>query len=153
MDWFIAPHTRADLHVFTGINFSGERRVTSIHPAGGRQGATLNNFKIRSLALVGPPGTRIYLCTSVLEEGWEDRPWRAMTVDKKVAYRTKDGKWAVRIPDLDWLDKANAHRTDPDFQQSFPQVGSPDDGSGWTFGRSGAMPIKDNVAAIRVVKG
>jgi len=150
MDWNIAPHSRVDLHVFSGINFSGERRVASIHPAGGLQKSKLNNFKFRSIAIVGRPGTRVIMCTSVLDIGWEARPWRAMIIKKSDGYRMKDGKLAIRIPDLDWLDAGNAHRTDPDFQQTFPQVGSPDDGTGWTYGRSGNLSLNDNIQQIRV---
>jgi hypothetical protein len=150
MDWIIAPHSRVDLHAFSGINFSGERRDTSIHPAGGLQRSKLKNFKFRSIAIVGRPGTRVILCTSVLDIGWETRPWRAMIIKKSDGYRMKDGKLAIRIPDLDWLDAGKAHRTDPDFQQTFPQVGSPDDGTGWTYGRNGSMSLNDNIMQIRV---
>jgi hypothetical protein len=152
MEWHIAPHTRIDIHVFSGINFSGERRVASVHPAGGRQGNSLNDFAFRSIAISGPLGTTLVMCTSVLEIGWEDRPWRALALVKGQGFRTKEGKRAVRIPDLDWLDASNAHRTDPDFQQSFPQVARLEDGEGFTFGRSGAMSLNDNIKQIRIFR-
>ncbi len=152
MEWTIAPHTRADIHAFSGINFSGERRAASIHPAGGLQGDKFKDFAFRSVAIVAPPGTFVVLATSVLPEGWDERPWRALQVLRSDAYRTKDGKLAVRIPDLDWYDKGTAHRTDPDFQQTFPQVLTFAEGTGWTFGRSGTMPLKDNIKAIHIIK-
>ena len=98
MEWNIAPHSRVDLHVFSGINFSGERRLSCIHPAGGLQKSRLKNFQFRSIAIVGRPGTRVILCTSVLDIGWESRPWRAMVIKKSDGYRMKDGKLAIRIP-------------------------------------------------------
>jgi len=152
MEWQIESHTRADIYVWSGINFSGERRMASVHPAGGRQGSSLKDFAFRSIAITGPIGTTIVLCTSVLDIGWESRPWRALRVMKGVGYRTKDGKPAVRIPDLDWYDDANAHRTDPDFQQSFPQVADPEGASGWTFGRTGSMSLNDNIKQVRVFR-
>ena len=150
MEWNIAPHSRVDLHVFSGINFSGERRLSCIHPAGGLQKSRLKNFQFRSIAIVGRPGTRVILCTSVLDIGWESRPWRAMVIKKSDGYRMKDGKLAIRIPDLDWLDPGNAHRTDPDFQQTFPQVEGPDAGTGWTYGRCGNLSLQDNIKQIRI---
>jgi len=150
MEWNIAPHSRVDLHVFSGINFSGERRLSSIHPAGGLQKSRLKNFKFRSIAIVGHPGTRLTLCTSVLDIGWETRPWRSMVILKSDGYRMKDGKLAIRIPDLDWLDKGSAHRTDPDFQQTFPQVESLEGATGWTYGHSGSLSLNDNIKQIRI---
>jgi len=152
MEWHFEPHTRADIYVWSGINFSGERRMASVHPAGGRQGNSLKDFAFRSIAIAAPLGTTVVLCTSVLDIGWETRPWRAMRIIKGHGYRTKDGKRAVRIPDLDWGDAANAHRTDPDFQQSFPQVADIDKAEGWTFGRSGAMSLNDNIKQIRIFR-
>jgi hypothetical protein len=152
MEWHIAPHTRLDIHVFSGINFSGERRVTSIHPAGGRQGNALNNFAFRSIAISGPIGTTLVMCTSVLDIGWEARPWRAIRVIKGEGFKTKEGKIAVRAPELDWFDASNAHRTDPDFQQTFPQVTKFEDGTGWSFGRSGTMVLNDNIKQMRAFR-
>ena len=112
MEWHIAPHSRVDIHVFSGINFSGERRITNIHAAGGRQGSALNDFAFRSIAISGPIGTTVVLCTSVLDIGWESRPWRAFRVIKGAGFRTKEGKIAIRAPELDWFDASDAHRTD-----------------------------------------
>lgn len=148
MDWHIAPHTRLDLVAFTGINFSGETKVVSIHPAGGRQGASLDGFTFRSVLVVGPIGTRVTFRTSVLETGWEERPWRVVQILKGHAFRTKTGKPAVRVPDLDWYDKPLAQRTDPDFQQGFPMAKDLASGEGWTFGKPGS--IGGQVSAIGV---
>ena len=152
MEWNIAPHTRVDIHVFSGINFSGERRITNIPPAGGRQGSALNDFALRSIAISGPIGTTVVLCTSVLDIGWENRPWRAFRVIKGAGFRTKEGKIAIRAPDLDWFDASDAHRTDPDFQQTFPQVTEFENGEGWSFGRSGSMLLNDNIKQIRIFR-
>ncbi len=148
MDWHIAPHTRVDIVAFTGINYSGESKVVSIHPAGGRQGSSLKDFAFRSLIVVGPIGTRLTLRTSVLEQGWEDRPWRVINIQKGHAWKTKTGKPAVRVPDIDWYDGPNAQRTDPDFQQGFPMAKTVEAGEGWTFGKPGS--IGGNVSAIAV---
>ena len=74
MDWHIAPHTRVDIVAFSGINFSGESKMVSIHPAGGRQGSSLKNFAFRSVIVAGPIGTQVVFRTSGLEDGWQERP-------------------------------------------------------------------------------
>ena len=148
MDWHIDPHTRVDIVAYTGINFSGEARVVNIHPAGGKQGASLTDFAFRSVILVGPVGTRVTFRTSVNAADWESRPWRAVSILKGHAFRTKTGKPAVRVPDLDWYDKPLAQRTDPDFQQGFPIAKSLEAGEGWTFGKPGK--VGGMVSAISV---
>lgn len=150
MEWDIAPKTRCDIIAFSGINFSGRRAIVSIHPVGGRQGEEIDAADIQSIAIVGRPGTRVVLKSSVSESDWQERPWRCVTVTADAAYKTPEGKQAVRVPDIDFLDKPNAQRTDPDFQAGYDQVGALDEGKGWTFGRSGATPLKGNVRAIRV---
>ena len=148
MDWHIAPHTRVDIVAFSGINFSGESKMVSIHPAGGRQGSSLKNFAFRSVIVAGPIGTQVVFRTSGLEDGWQERPWRVINVQKGHCWKTKTGKPAVRVPDLDWYDKPNAQRTDPDFEQGYPMAKSVADGEGWTFGRQGTMG--GQVVAIEV---
>ena len=59
---------------------------------------------------------------------------------------------AARAPDLDFLDKPNAMRCDPDFQASFDEVGTPDKGKGWTYGHMTGDDLKDNIRAIKVEK-
>jgi hypothetical protein len=150
MEWHIAPLTRVDLHVWSGINFSGEHRVVSVHPAGGRQGQTIEGFTFQSVAVSGPPGIRVTFCTSALPEGWEAKPWRAVSVQKGLGYKTKEGKQAVRVPDLDCLDAPNAPRTDPDFQLTIPAAADLGTAKGWTYGRPGEL--KGKVVVIRIDK-
>ena len=150
MEWDIPPKTRCDIIAFTGVNFSGHRYEVNIHPVGGLQGDDLDGEHVQSIAIVGRPATRVILKTTVAEKDWEERPWRCITVTAEAAYKTKEGKLAVRVPDLDWLDAPNAPRSDPDFQGSFDQVASLAKGTGWTFGRSGPPWLKDNIRAIKV---
>ena len=60
-------------------------------------------------------------------------------------------KVGVQIPDLDRMDPPHVRRIiDPDTSHSYPSADSLDDGSGWTFGRSGGIELKCNIKAIRV---
>lgn len=150
MDWHVGPRIRCDIIVFSGINMSGERRVVEIHPVGGRQG-DIKTEDIKSLAIVAPIGTRVIFATDPTEQ-WEEGSWRAVQIKAGNCFKTKDGLTAIRIPDVDWLDANDARRTDPEFQASFEQVSRVADGTEWTFGRSGARPIKANIKTIRVEK-
>jgi len=147
--WELAPRQRVDVVAFAGINLSGERRVVEIHAVGGRQG-DLGTEDIRSLVLLAPIGTRIVLCTSEDPERWIESAWRCAKVTKDSAFRTKEGRTAVRIPDLDWYDEPDARRTDPDLQASFEEavdLSHP----GWTFGRLG-NGLKGRIKQIRIDK-
>ncbi len=151
MIWKIAPRMRCDIQAFSGLNFSGRRSLVEIHPVGGRQGAEIEPGDLGSVGIVADPGTRVLLRTSELDDGWEERPWRCILVDEKHCYRLKDGRTAVRVPDLDWLDEPDARRCDPDFQASFLPVDTLEEGmaSGeWTFGRPGTLRGRVRVIVV-----
>ena len=148
MDWTVAPKMRMDLVCFAGLNLSGERRIVDVHAVGGRQGGDVAPEDLKSLVVLGTVGTRVILKTSTGED-WESQPWRAVIVTKAHHYRTKEGETGVRVPDLDWFDKPDARRTDPEMQETFPWADSLEAGmkSGeWTFGRPGAL--KQKIKAI-----
>lgn len=144
MEWQIAENMRCDMAGYTKPGFAGTRHVVQIFPSG-RQGQLPDNLS--SLILVGPIGTRLVLVTSRLG-AFNEAPWRCIQLVKGHAFKSKDGRPAVRVPDLDLLDPPDAHRSDPDFEQSFDIVDGLEDGQGWTFGRPG--PIKERVVLIRV---
>jgi len=144
MDWEIAPNMRCDLVGYTKPGYAGTRHIVQIFPSG-RQGDLPE--QLGSLAFVAPIGSRIVLVTSPATD-WTGGPWRAITIVKGKAFRTKDGRPGVRVPDIDLLDAPDAHRTDPDFEQTFDFAESLQAGTSWTFGRAG--PLKDRVLRILV---
>lgn len=147
MRWVIAPKMRADLVFFAGLNLSGERTVVQIFAAGGRQG-DIDGTTIKSLAVGGNPGLRVTLCASEDEATWTMEPWRTIRITKGSFVRNAQGEPIVRVPDLDWLDKFDARRTDPDFQEAYPEAASPAEVKGWTGGRPGLL--HGHVQMIRV---
>ncbi len=146
MRWDLAPRLRADLVAFSGINLSGERRVVEVHPVGGRKG-DLAPADLRSCVIVAPLGTRVVFATSEDPDRWMEHPWRAVRVLRPTITVTKEGRAAVRLPDLDWLDAHDARRTDSELQSTFDEAASLD-ATGWTFGRPG--DLKGRVRWIRV---
>jgi hypothetical protein len=148
MEWVIAEHSRCDIHFYSGINFSGEHRVVHIHPAGGRQGQKIDDFPFQSVAIAAPMGTRIVFATSV-QDDWEQRPWRAVELRKGEGFKDQNGLPAVRVPDLNWLDKPVARRTDPDFQEGFRGAQAQSERPAWSYGR-GPGELSGAVACIRV---
>jgi hypothetical protein len=147
MKWEIAPKQRVDLACFGGINLSGERRLVDIQVVNGRQGPDVPSSELKSLVLIAPIGTRVLLKTHDGDD-WEQHAWRAIRVMKGKCFATKEGRTAVRVPDLDWFDAPDARRTDPDVQESFPQAATLAEGSGWTFGREGELKGRVVVVAI-----
>jgi hypothetical protein len=145
--WDLSPRLRVDLVAFSGLNLSGERRVVEVHAVGGRKG-DLEPADLRSLAFLAPVGTRLILATSDSDDGWEQHPWRCIQILAGRHALTKEGRPIVRVPDLDWLDPFDAHRSDPDFQATFDEVPALAAGTGWTFGRPGAL--KGMVRRIRI---
>ncbi len=106
---------------------------------------------LSSCWVVGPLGIRVVFCAAPeADPDWESKAWRAVVIRKGSAFKTKTGLPAVRVPDLDWLDKPNAQRTDPDFQMSFQQVKTLDAGTEWTFGNGNLL--KNRIHSIRVDK-
>ncbi len=149
MKWDLPPKLRADLVCYAGINLSGERRHVDIQVLGGRQGPDVPTAELKSLVFIAPLGTRLILQTSESED-WERQPWRCVRVLKGSSFKTQEGGYAVRIPDLELLNKPDARRTDPDMEESYPLVERLAEGEGWTFGREGAL--KGRVVAIRIEK-
>ncbi len=149
MEWQIAPKLRADVVGFTGLNLSGERKVVEIYAYGGRQG----DFPepIRSLILLGPLKTRfVFSAAGLDDEQWEERPWRAFILRKGTSGVSEQGMARIRVPDLDLLTGFDARRTDPDMEESYDFAATLAEGTGWTFGRPGAL--KGKVRSIRVDK-
>jgi len=146
MRWVIAKNTRCDIRTFSGTNLSGRSENVQIFPSG-RQGKLTSPF--RSISFAGPRNTRLVLCRSLLDEDWLEHPWRAFVIAPPNCYRTRDGRMAVNVPDLELLSTANAQRTDPDFEESYPFAENLDDSGGeWTFGRIGNLG--GNVNTIRI---
>ena len=149
MKWDLAPKLRADLVCYAGLNLSGERRVVDIHVVSGRQGADVPTAELRSLAFIAPLGTRLILKTTE-DDDWESQPWRCIRIMKGFSFKTQEGNYGVRIPDLEYLDKPDARRNDPDWQESYPIVEKLSEGTGWTFGREG--DLKGKVRKITIDK-
>ena len=149
MKWEIAPKQRVDLVCYGGLNMSGERRVVDVHVVNGRQGPDIPTAELKSLSFIAPVGTRLILKTSESED-WEAHPWRCIRIVKGSFTRTSNGDPIVRVPDLDYLDKPDARRTDSECQESFPLVQRLSEGTGWTFGREGE--IKGRVKVICIEK-
>lgn len=144
MDWQIAENMRCDLVGFTKPGFAGTRHVVQIFPSG-RQGQLPD--ELSSLIVVGPLGTRVVLITSQVGD-YHQAPWRCIDLIKGQSFKSKDGRPAVRVPDLDLLDKADAHRSDGEFEQSYDIAATLEAGKGWTFGRPGG--IKEKVVLVRI---
>ena len=147
MKWVIAPHSRAEIHSFTGLNLSGLRTVAEIFPAGGLQGQEIDGSTMRSAVVGGLPGTRVVFCTTISDD-WLERPWRAFVIEDKRGFRAKGGMTGVRVPDIDMVNGPTDRRTDPDFEQSFDFAETLEAGKGWTFGNPGK--IQGNVRCIRI---
>lgn len=148
MRWDIVGKHRVEMFGFTGINLCGKRDHVQIFPSGPK--GDINGLRLQSIALVAPLGTRIILMTAASAENWQEMPWRAFEFRKGHCFKTEEGRWGIRVPDLDELNKPNAERTDPDFIESFDHVERLEDGTGWTYGKRGAMQLKNNIRGIRV---
>lgn len=143
--WVIAKNSRCDLVTFSGVNYSGRESRVQIFPSG-RQGDITS--PIRSMIYGAPAGMRLVLCVSPVEAGWMERPWRALVMTPTNSFRTRQGKFAIRVPDIEALDKPDARRTDPDFRASYNFAETLEDGNGWSYGRVG--PLHDQIQMIRV---
>lgn len=131
--------------VYANTNLAGKTGRAAIFPSG-RQGDIAIAFS--SMVFAAPFGTRIVLCASPVELGWEERPWRACVMQKGSCFRLKDGRTAFRLPNLENLDEANAIRSDPDFECSYDFAETLDAGKGWTYGRPG--DLNGRVGMIRI---
>lgn len=151
MHWHIDGPVRALIHAFTGLNFSGMRVSVDIWPKGGKQiGDEIDGTRLKSIGVIAPVGTRVILCASASEEGWESSPWRAFEIREGHTFASQNGQPAVQLPDIDFVDPPGALRTDVDFQSSYPTVERPDERPSWTYGRVGHSGLKCNVRQIRV---
>jgi hypothetical protein len=149
MKWEIAENCRVDVVGYSGINYSGDKFEARVFPSG-RQGDELDGSRIQSMAILGPLGARVTLVSS-LQDDWEAaHTWRVVTLVKGFTWQAKDGRHAVRIPDLDALNKPDAFRVNPDFQESYPLVKKVADGKGWTFGHQAREQLKNGVVLIKV---
>ena len=154
MKWIIGDKVRAHIVGFTGVNFSGERWEVDIWPLGGRkEGQDIDGTRLKSIGIIAPLRTRMILMTANGTDGWEDRPWRCVQVLDGSTFTARDGKRVgVQIPDLDRMDKPGSLYLDPDIHQGYPQVERLEDGTGWTFGRTGHLDLKTHIRCIRVEK-
>lgn len=155
MKWEIAENCRVDIVGYSGINYSGDRFECRIFPSG-RQGDELDGSRIQSMAILGPYGVRVTLC-STLQDDWEDQTWRVVRILEDHVFETKDGRHGVRIPDLDALNRPGAWRSTPDSVESYTlkkrvsDVDS-DDSTTWSYGRIGRGQLKRGIVKIRVDK-
>lgn len=147
MNWELAPKLRVDVVAFAGLNLSGERRVIEIHPVGGRQG-NVETPDLKSVALIGPVGTRFLFMTSDDPENWRKHPWRCVQILEGHHFLTKEGRPCVRIPDIDFLDAPDARRTDVELQTWFEFAEDVGKSKEWTYGRPG--DLKCHVKAIKI---
>ena len=147
MKWELDPKMRVDLVCFAGINLSGERRHVNIQVVGGRHGPDVPPEELKSLVFIAPMGSLLVLKTFDGDE-WERHPWRAVRLIKGSAFKTAEGGVAIRLPDIEWLDKPDARRTDGDTNESYPAAETLKEGVGWTFGREGTLKGKVKVISI-----
>ncbi len=152
MRWEIGERVKAEIVGFSGINFSGERWEVKIWPFGGRQGDEIDGRRLKSIGIIAPVGTRMILMTASSVEGWEALPWRCVQIVEGHTFDAMDGRRVgVQIPDLDRMDPPWVRRiVEPDVASTYPHVERLEEGSGWTFGRSGGIPLKCNIRGIRV---
>jgi hypothetical protein len=149
--WRIDEAVRAELSFFTGLAFSGNRENVRIFVGGRKQGPDIDGTRVKSCGIIAPIGTRLVLCASDLDEGWEEHPWRAVVLVEGSTLKMRDGRDAVQLPDLDLMDEPGAKRSDPDFTSGFPQVTRLRDGTGWTYGlASFHHPLKCNLKTVRL---
>lgn len=149
--WDIGLGVRAELHFFTGLNFSGQRSSCLIFHDGRRQGDDVDGMRVKSCGIIAPYGTRLTLVTAASPETWQELPWRAIVVLDGTSFTSRSGKPAVQVPDLDTMDAPDANRTDLETHVGFPLVERLEQGAGWTFGRTlPNLPLKCNLRAIRL---
>jgi len=145
----VVGRLRADLVAYSKPNMAAKRTVIQIFPSGVK--GSVDCSELSSLVLRAPYGTRVWLKTTAASS-WQTCAWRCIAVieGSAVPSARKTGFPGVRVPDLDRLDGPDAKSTDREMESTYPMVESPDDGSGWTFGRVGEAPLKGRVVAIRL---
>ena len=152
MRWDVVGKLRAHIVGFSGVNFSGERWEVDIFPSGAQPDEEFDGSRLKSIGIIAPYGVRMTLITASSTEGWEELPWRSVTVLKGFTFDAMDGRRVgVQIPDLDRMDPPHHRRVqDPFNVVAYPHAETLADGSGWTFGRSGGIGLKCNVKRILV---
>lgn len=150
MRWEFEEKIHCEFWFFSGINFAGTKKVVRIHPYGGLQGDEVSSTDFKSVGVICEPGLRVTFMTSATGSGWETVPWRCVQVLEGKTNTLSDGRKAVQIPDLDFYSEPDAPRADAELEIGFPEVERFEDGEGWTFGRTGRRPLKQNIRSIRV---
>ena len=148
IDLVITPKVKCDLLAYAGLHCGGQLSVVRVLPRGEADGA-IDGAAFQSLMLAGPLGTRIVLATATGDD-WQEYPWRAIVLTRGHTFTARNGKPAVRIPDLETVDRPDARRAADDARVSFDTAPSLEEGTGWTYGRPG--PLRNRVRRIFVDK-
>ncbi len=133
----IAPKVRCDLLAYSGQHCGGQLMLVRVLPHADHDG-DIDGNAFQSIMIAGPHGTRVTFATHAGDD-WQDHPWRAIVLTKKHTFTARNGKPAVRIPDLETLDPHDARRAEDAVQVSYPHADSLDTGEGWTYGRPGRL--------------
>lgn len=146
----VAPKMRCDIVTYAGVNLTGRRASIRIWPSGSIQGG-VSSEDLGSMVIRAPHGTRVILATAD-GSNWEASPWRCIRLVPGFTVPSEDpnGFPGVRVPDLDLLDPPSSRRAQADLQSSYPLVERLEEGTDWTFGRTGSVTLKDHVVLIRV---
>lgn len=136
----VAPKVKCDLLAYTGMHCGGQMQIVRVSASGNFKGE-IDGDAFQSLMIAGPYGTRITLATGSGED-WQDHPWRSIVLTKGHGFIARTGKPAVRIPNLDTLDKPTARRADTEFEVSYEFAPALDQGKAWTYGRPGTIRNK-----------
>lgn len=144
----VAPKVRCDILAYAGLHCGGQMHLVRVLPHGGFEGKIDGN-EFQSLFLAGPHGTRVTLATGTGDD-WEQYAWRSIVLVEGKTFVAKNGKPALKVPDLDTLDRPDARRADTESQQSYPFAATREQGEGWTFGRPGKL--KNRVRVVYVDK-
>ena len=147
--WDIIGKHRVDIIAWSKPDMVARKSVVQIFPSG--QQGELRTADVASMVIRAPLGTRVTLMTDATRERWA-HSWRCIRfiAGHVVPSSRRNGLPGVRLPDLDRLDPVGARRTDRDLESSYPLVARPEQGTSWTFGAVGPLPLKGNIIGIRV---
>ena len=141
-----ANKLRCDMLVYGAVNLSGKRKACRVFPTS-RKG-TLVPTDIHSMVIRGPLGLQVVL-TTTLADDWEAKPWRAIRLEKDTAVPPeKAALYGARLPDLDLYAEPHLKRIPYGIEESYPQVATLAEGTGWTFGRWQPDGLKGKVVRI-----